>query len=59
MERIACTLDELTEAVAAVLPQSVEVCGAGLIARGLASFIKADRMPEPPGKDDDDSWIWD
>ena len=42
MERISCTVDELAEALA--VEGSADP---GSMARRIASFLKADRLPEP------------
>lgn len=53
-ERISCTVDELAEALAAEIPGLYYPNDA---ARNIASFLSADRVPEP-ATDSDEDWIY-
>lgn len=56
-DRISCTVDELAEALAAVIPGVIGLVGANRVARHLADHLNADRMPEP-AIDTDEDWIY-
>jgi hypothetical protein len=56
MERISCTVDQLAEALAAVVPAAAAI-GPNGIAKDLAVFLNADRLPEPV-VDHDEDWIY-
>lgn len=51
MERISCTVDELAEALAVEGSADPDA-----MAKRMASYINADRLPEP--KTDDEDWIY-
>ena len=60
MTQISCTTDELAEALAATCGAGRNVIAIGNpndIASKVATFLAADRIPEP-GLEDDDDWIF-
>ena len=57
MERISCTVDELAEALAVTLPVHVFTASPTHTAREVASFLNADRLPEPL-TDTSEDWIY-